>query len=196
MWQSDLTLPFATTTTSRCVYYNCKKAGALWTGPRSKERRNKRATSWIWTEILVAHFSFLELGSPKGDYQSLMGLCRSSPNSMFLVYRLYRSIVGFSKVKLHEVSPSRGLERIISMIGNVEDDLVGNSHMIVCNNKHIKEAATVAQPVLPWRLSLPEKAGLVEPEKWLTPSQRFEFEDPLRRIHSPGGYLPEAVLSC
>ena len=149
---------------------------------RSRARRRGRVDSWEHTSVVWALFTFLEGGAPyrENDLLSLATRARAAPwtkDHAHFANRLNDQINRFVRLRTHEPL-SRGDRKLSEFIDRIRPD---NSHYkpgpidldAMCQN---------AKPVKPERMSLPEKAGILDPRHFLKGSNLEVFENFASRV--------------
>eukprot|EP00973_Karenia_brevis_P045127 6249957-Karenia_brevis.AAC.1 len=74
-----------------------------------KKAHAVRVSAWFWTECILAHWVYFEVGAPKkvSEYGSRLGAYHIEAQQAFLIYRMYEELVPFARLSLQKESPSR-----------------------------------------------------------------------------------------
>lgn len=133
-------------------------------GARRRARRRGREASWKLVEIIWAYFTFLSGGSPfkQHDQKRLLDKAVCTPwTSSHAKYASGLHDEIHTYVRLQSSEPlSRGILKLSELV-----NIVRNSDY--SNNQAIDKLAKVAKPVKPERMSLPERAGIINPAQFL-----------------------------
>ena len=155
-------------------------------GARRRARRRGRSESWDYAEILWAYFTFLDGGSPyrASQQQRLLDRAVSNPwTSMHSAYAGYLHSEIHRYVRLQSDEPlSRGILKLSELV-----KVVQNSDYT--SNLHVDRLTRVAKNVKPDRMSLPEKAGIVEPQAFLKGKHLETFRNMSQTV--PHGVEPD-----
>ena len=155
-------------------------------GARRRARRRGRSESWDYAEIMWAYFTFLDGGSPykASQQQRLLDKAASNPwTSMHSAYAgfLHSEIHRYVRLQSDE-SLSRGILKLSELV-----KVVQNSDYT--SNLHTDRLTRVAKNVKPDRMSLPERAGIVEPQAFLKGKHLETFRNMARTV--PHGVEPD-----
>ena len=162
-------------------------------GARRRARRRGRSESWDYAEIMWAYFTFLDGGSPykASQQQRLLDKAASNPwTSMHSAYAGFLHSEIHRYVRLQSDEPlSRGILKLSELV-----KVVQNSDYT--SNLHTDRLTRVAKNVKPDRMSLPERAGIVEPQAFLKGKHLETFRNMARTV--PHGVEPDhcRMLSC
>ena len=142
-------------------------------GARSRARRRGRDEAWRHVGVVWAYFTFLEGGSPHSRIEQQRLLERASHarwTSLHSEYAgfLHSEIHRFVRLQSHDVPLSRGILKLSELVKVVKNSNYTSSHAI-------EKLANVAKNVEPSRMSLPDVAGIIEPEKFLKGEHREVF---------------------
>ena len=153
---------------------------------RRRARRRGRSESWDYAEIMWAYFTFLDGGSPyrASQQQRLLDKAASNPwTSMHSAYAGFLHSEIHRYVRLQSDEPlSRGILKLSELV-----KVVQNSDYT--SNLHTDRLTRVAKNVKPDRMSLPERAGIVEPQAFLKGKHLETFRNMSRTV--PHGVEPD-----
>ena len=146
--------------------------------PDSSKRssRRGRGLSWLWTQTLWSLFTFLEGGCPCSKKDQLLLLDRAASavwteHHEALAGSLHSQIKRFIRLKCKEPL-SRGnlkLEELIKKIRPFNSNYHPGPYTV-------EEMCQTAMNVKPDRMSLPEKAGILDPRQFLKGENLAAFE--------------------
>ncbi len=149
---------------------------------RQRARRRGRESSWLWTSMIWALFSFLECGAPF-KYQDQLALARRaravSWTKIHSEYasRLHIQISHFVRLRSNEPL-CRGNQKLSEFIDKIRPH---NSHYKP-DTFNLESLCENAKPVKPERMSLPETAGIIDPLDFLKGKNREIFENFAERV--------------
>jgi len=155
---------------------------------RARKHRSCTLTAWMWTEWLLAAFSFLALGSPKGpkDYGHL-GSWFVTGSQSFSANRLFCLIKGQLRLAKPLETAGRGPKRLLHILSTL--DFYNNNSMH--DSTHLSNSAiqdlisTQALPLDVHNAGIPDCAGTANPLDLLAPSRAAEFCNLSNRVKDP-----------
>ena len=150
---------------------------------RIRARGRGRETSWRWTETLWALFTFLEGGCPfsKEDQLALARRARAccwTSQHAHHAGLVHNEISQFVRLRSNEPL-SRGSQKLSEFIHRIKPQVSDYQP----GPYTLEELSQSAMYVKPDRMSLPEKAGLVDPRdhlkgEWLRAFERMPYDVP------------------
>ena len=138
---------------------------------RASETALAHRSAWLLTERPVYIYSYFETHSPKSSrvYQSYLGPWKVNAQQETAVFGLYRRLVGFRKTRAGDVW-IRGRKTLLESLKDLESKNLRPGGCAQIYNRPPK-------PVLPERVSLPERAGLCSPENYLCAERARVYRD-------------------
>ena len=138
---------------------------------RARETALAHRSAWLLTEWLVCICSYFAMHSPKSSfvYQSYLGPWKVSAQQEKAVFGLYHRLVGFRKTRAGDVW-TRGRKTFLESLEDLGSKNLGPGDCAQIYNRPPK-------PVLPERVSLPERAGLCSPENYLCAERARVYRD-------------------
>ena len=145
---------------------------------RASETALAHRSAWLLTEWLVCIYRYFEMHPPKSSrvYQSYLGPWRVKPQQENAIFGLYRRLVSFCTTRAGDVW-TRGRKTLLESLKELESKNLKPGDCAQIYNRPPK-------PVLPERVSLPERAGLCSPENYLCAERARVYRD-LERIILP-----------
>ena len=149
---------------------------------RQRARRRGRESSWQWTSMIWALFSFLECGAPFKPQDQLALARRALAVSWTKIHaeyasRLHTQISHFVRLRSNEPL-CRGNQKLSEFIDKIRPL---NSHYKP-DTFNFEALCESAKPVKPERMSLPDTAGIINPLDFLKGKNREIFENFAERV--------------
>ena len=149
-------------------------------GARQRARRRGREATWGVVEMIWAYFSFLDAGAPfrAADQQRLIAKAVREPWTT-----LHASYAGYMHAEIHRYvrllgnnTPlSRGILKLSELVK------VGRNSQY-SSTVPLEQLSRVAKHVHPDRMSLPSKAGIIDPKEFLKDDQLEAFTSMLTQV--------------
>ena len=145
---------------------------------RASETALAHRSAWLLTEWLVCIYNYFEMRCAKSSrvYQSYLGPWKVSAQQEKAVFGLYHRLIGFCKTRAGDVW-TRGRKTLLESLKELESRNLKPGDCAQIYNRPPK-------PVLPERVSLPERAGLCSPENYLCAERARVYRD-LEKIILP-----------
>ena len=160
---------------------------------RASETALAHCSAWLLTEWLVCIYSFFDMHSPKSSrvYQSYLGPWKVNAKQEKTAFGLYHRLVGFRKTRAGDVW-TRGRKTFLESLKDLESkNLRPGDCAQICNRP--------PKPVLPERVSLPERAGLCSLENHLCAERARVYRDLEKSIlpeESSRYPIPKPCMFC
>ena len=162
-------------------------------GARCRARRRGHSEAWEWVKVAWAFFTFLEGGQPfkAVDQAALVERARRVPwtcrHQEYAGY-LHGEIHRFVRLQSDKESLSRGILKLSQLIKVVKVSQYNS-------NGPIDNPTNVAKNVSPSRMSLPDKAGIIDPCKFLKGEKLKTFKNMTQLV--PMDFTPvQPVQGC